>query len=53
MRLRRGIEMLIHQLPRWLGANPQQQNLVPAHAVAPHPNPVPSMAQHVSVFHSE
>ena len=53
MRLRRGIEMLIHQLPWWLDANPQQQNPFAAHAIDPVRNPVRSMAQHVAGFHSE
>ena len=51
MRLGRGIEMPIHQLPRWLTANTQQQNLIATHAVAPLRNPVPSMAQQVNGFH--
>jgi hypothetical protein len=52
MRLRRSIEVLIHQVPRWLNANPQQQNLVAALAVAPLRNPFPSMAQPLTGFHS-
>ena len=55
MRLRRGIEMLTHQWPRWLDANAQQQNLAAphGHAVAPARKPSLRMAQHVDGFHSE
>jgi hypothetical protein len=52
MRLLGGVQMLIHQLPRGLDANPQQQNLVATHAVAPLRNPFPSMAQPLTGFHS-
>jgi len=53
MRLGRGIQVLIDQLPRWLDANAQQQNLVAAHAAAPVRTPGLSMAQHLDGFHSE
>lgn len=52
MRLGRCVQVLIHQLPRWLDADPQQQNLVAPHAVAPVRNPVPSMPQQLIGFHS-
>jgi hypothetical protein len=52
MRLVRCVRVLMHQLPRWLDADPQQKNLFVAHAVAPLWNPVPSMAQQLTGFHS-
>ena len=48
MRLLGCVQMLIHQLPSRLDADPQQQ-----YAVAPVRNPVPSMAQPLTGFHSE
>jgi hypothetical protein len=53
MRLLGCIQMLIHQLPRRLDADPQQQILVATHVVAPARNPVPSMAQPLTGFNLE